>query len=717
MDKPATQIITTALTYEHDIVLTRQRARQIAGLLGFGAQDQTRIATAVSEIARNAFEYAGGGTAEFRITADGAALQVLISDRGPGFGDLESVMNGTYKSTTGMGVGITGARRLMDHLAIAPREGGGSVVLLEKRTPPRPVASVQAEAARLAEELSRVSPAGPMEEMQQQNHELLEALADLRARQEELVRLNTELEETNRGVVALYAELDERADILRRTNEVKSTFLSNMTHEFRTPLNSILSLSRMLLGDPDEPLSPEQEKQVTYILKQAQNLSDMVNDLLDMAKVEAGKVVIRPSLFSVSSLFATLRGMLRPLLVSAHVNLVFESQEEEIYLDTDEGKVSQILRNFISNALKFTEAGEVRVRATAAPGDIVAFSVEDTGVGIAPGDLDRIFEEYVQVSNPMQNRVPGTGLGLPLAKRLAEMLGGSVSVRSEMGQGSTFTATLPARYAGDREVLFAPEIVREIDPNRRPVLFVEDNRETLYVYEKFLKGSEFQPMAARTVREARQVLKQVRPLAIIMDVMLQDENTWTLLTEVKKSPATREIPTYVATLVENRKQALALGADGYCEKPVSRDWLMETLEAAAAASRHETLLIVDDDEVCRYLLRGLLSGTPFSIAEAGTGEEGILMARSQKPRAIFLDLMMPGMSGYDMLEKLKSDPLTREIPVIVNTARVLSAAERETLVAGADAILSKSSASKADAEAGVRLALRKAGVLPPDRGE
>ena len=207
-----------------------------------------------------------------------------------------------------------------------------------------------------------------MEEVRQQNRELLHALEELHERQQELIRLNGELEDTNRGVVALYAELDEKAGHLRRADEMKSRFLSNMSHEFRTPVNAILALSQLLLDRADGDLTGEQEKQVTYIKKSGADLLELVNDLLDLAKIEAGKVEIRPGEFEVATLFSALRGMLRPLLLSSTVNLVFDETEDIPLMKTDEGKVSQILRNFISNAIKFTEQGEVRVVASLAEG-------------------------------------------------------------------------------------------------------------------------------------------------------------------------------------------------------------------------------------------------------------------------------------------------------------------------------------------------------------
>jgi signal transduction histidine kinase len=274
----------------------------------------------------------------------------------------------------------------------------------------------------------------------------------LRQRQEELEHLNGELQDINRGMVGLYAELDEKAEELRRADEIKTRFLSNISHEFRTPLNSIFALSNLLLDRTDGELTGEQEKQVGFIRKAADSLLDLVNDLLDLAKIRAGKIEVRPVEFEAVNLFSALRGMLRSLLVNQAVTLVFEEPEGIPSLYTDEGKVSQILRNFISNALKFTERGEVRVSARHdAEGGTVTFSVSDTGVGIAREDHEKIFEEFTQLASPAQSQFKGTGLGLPLCRKLAELLGGSIELESEMGVGSKFSVTLPVRYAQEGE--------------------------------------------------------------------------------------------------------------------------------------------------------------------------------------------------------------------------------------------------------------------------
>ena len=318
--------------------------------------------------------------------------------------------------------------------------------------------------------------------MQRQNQELLRALDDLNVRQQELVRLNRELEDTNRGVVALYAELDERADHLRRADELKTRFLSNMTHEFRTPVNSILALTNLLAERLEA--RPDEKDELFFIRKSAQQLSDLVDDLLDLAKVEAGKIEVRPAPFEIAGLFGALRGMLRPLLVNHSLALIFEEPEGIPPIHSDESKVSQILRNFISNALKYTESGEVRVAVRLTPArDEVEFTVADTGIGIPEKDIGRIFDEFVQIENPLQRRVKGTGLGLPLSKRLAELLGGRIGVVSTLGGGSTFSLVVPLVYRDPLQLDAAPIA---IDPHRVPVLVIEDTDEDVLLVNRAL---------------------------------------------------------------------------------------------------------------------------------------------------------------------------------------------------------------------------------------
>jgi len=265
--------------------------------------------------------------------------------------------------------------------------------------------------------------------------------------QSETAALRDELDETNQGVLALYAELDTQAEQLRQASDLKSRFLSYMSHEFRTPLGSILSVNSLLADELDGPLSPEQHKQVAFVSSAARELSDMVDDLLDLAKIEAGRISISPAWFDMLDLFSALRGMFRPIVDASAVDLIFEEPVGLPRLYTDDKKLAQILRNFISNSLKFTTRGEVRVSARLEGADKVRFAVSDTGIGIAPELHGALFEDFSQVDSPLQKRLRGTGLGLSLCKRFAALLGGEVGMDSTPGVGSTFFVIIPLALA------------------------------------------------------------------------------------------------------------------------------------------------------------------------------------------------------------------------------------------------------------------------------
>ena len=518
---------------------------------------------------------------------------------------LDQILDGSYRSRTGMGLGIVGAQRLMDRLTIDSSPGQGTVVSLRKFLPRHaPVIGTKTLPAITAA-LASQKPKDLLEEFREQNRELLHTLEELRKKQEELIDLNRELEDTNRGVVALYAELDERADHLRRADELKTRFLSNMSHEFRTPLNSILALSRLLAERNSGDLSGEQEKQVFFIRQSAESLFELVNDLLDLAKVEAGKIVIRPSEFEVDNLFGALRGMLRPLLVGVSVSLMFEDTRGLPPVYADEGKVSQILRNFISNSLKFTEAGEVRVSAVFdSATDTVTFSVADTGIGIAPEYREKIFEEFTQVDSRIQRKVRGTGLGLPLSKKLAELLRGAVHVESQVDVGSTFTLRIPRLY-------------------------------------------------------------QVAP-----------------------GPAAEALP----------------------REPARRPAIPDLNEGLPDLRVERKVLVIDDEEISRYLLRKLFAGAKIIFVEATRGLDGVHAAETGRPDLIVLDLMMPGMSGFEVLDRLKSNPLTQSIPVIVSSSKVVSPEERQRLSGRVLGQLPKENLSEESALHRLRAMLVSAGL-------
>jgi signal transduction histidine kinase len=570
-----TQVLTTvAIDREQDIVVARQRARHIAALLGLDQQDQARVATAVSELARNAFQYARGGSVKYSVDAgESPELVVEIGDRGPGIERLYDVLDGRYQSKTGMGLGILGARRLMDRFEIASETGAGTTVTIAKRlTGPAPG---KAEISQISGSLAREAAEGPDDELRLQNQELMLALDELSGRREELARLNRELEETNRGVVALYAELDERAEELRRSSEAKSGFLSSVSHELRTPLSSMLALCDLLLGRADGPLTDEQERQIAYIRVGAEALLPLVNDLLDLARIEAGKAVVRANRFAIEDLFASLRGMFRPLHHDDRVELVFEPADDMPAIISDESKVAQVLRNLVSNALKFTQEGEVRVCARLdAQHGTVTFIVADSGIGIAPEDRARIFDEFEQVEGPLQSQTRGTGLGLAVSQRLAAVLGGALNLQSTLGGGSTFKLTIPVAYSGTQSM---PAAADAIDADSGP---------------------------------------------------------------------------------------------------------------AAPAGSGKTAVVIDDDEMARYLAVHALQALGFRVVEAADGADGLRSIREQAPDLIVLDLKMPGTDGFGVLDELRREPATASTPVVIQTGMAVSEYDRDRL-GSAVAVLDK----------------------------
>ncbi len=698
-----TSITRVEIRYEQDVVYARQRARRIADLLGFDRNDQTRISTAVSEIARNAYQYGRDGEVEFMIegTTPAQVFTITVRDQGPGIKDIQAILEGRYTSPTGMGRGIVGTRRLMDQFRINTEPGKGTEVTIGKTLPVTAPAVTPDVLMRIAESLATTDAESPLEEVRVQNQELLRALDELRSQREEL-------ENTNQGVLALYAELDEKVTQLRSADQTKSRFLSNMSHEFRTPLNSILALSRLLLDRTDGDLTLEQEKQVTFIHQAADAFSAQINDLLDLAKIEANKVNVKPREFMAEEIFSGLRGILKPLLADKSIELVFESMASLPPLFTDDAKLVQILRNFLSNAIKFTHQGEIRVSAR--PGDdgqTVLFSVADTGIGIAPEDHERIFDEYTQVETAQQGKPKGTGLGLPISRKLAELLGGHVTVQSRPGEGATFTITIPVRYAPAKDEQVAALAPGDI--TRHPVLVVEDDAATQLVYQSYLKDSGFKVFPAQSIREARQTLQRMKPTAIVLDILMPDENEdgWSFLTEIKANPATRDIPVIVASLLEEQDKGLSLGAEDYCVKPIERNWLLGKLSDLARRAPLKKILIIDDEEVARYILKGHLAGTGYTSLEASDGTADLILAEAEQPDVIFLDLTMPGMDGFEVLQRLKANPATRAIPVIISTSKTLDETERRFLNQQALAVLSKAAPNREKALEAVQEALCK----------
>ncbi|MEV4198581.1 ATP-binding protein [Micromonospora globbae] len=439
------------LRVEQDIFVVRQRGREVAAAVGLEHQDQVRMATALSEVARDLLRAVGGADVIFYAEPrpDGRwHLRVDLVPVGP-------LPDGRYVPQSGA------VARLVDSLGVVGL-GRDTVVRMSRRVPVTAQALTPERLAELRTELGRSLPGSALDELTAQNQQLIAALDEVRSQRDELAVLNTELEETNRGVmalynqlseeleetnrgvVALYAELDEKSAQLRAASESKSRFLANVSHELRAPVTAIIGLGRLLADSASDPLTEEQARQVGLIRSSAADLLNLVNELLDLAKAESGRIEPTWADVDLRPVFGQLRGTLRALATRPEVELVVEEPPSPAVLRTDEVLLAQVLRNLLHNGLKFTERGEVRLRASRRD-EGWEITVTDTGPGIAPDLHDRIFEEFYQV--PGTTRAYGTGLGLPYARRLVTLLGGTLHLDSEPGRGSTFTVALPASGA------------------------------------------------------------------------------------------------------------------------------------------------------------------------------------------------------------------------------------------------------------------------------
>jgi signal transduction histidine kinase/CheY-like chemotaxis protein len=643
-------------------------------------------------MARNAFRYARGAKVSFNVnTGRKQVLEITITDTGPGIDNLNEIFEGRYRSNTGMGLGIVGTKRLMDNFEITSSPAG----TLVKMGKDLPFAAPVLTAARLkdvGDKINSRTPESPYDEIDRQNRELLKTLQELRARQEELALLNRELEDTNRGVVALYAELDERADYLRRASDLKTNFLSNISHEFRTPLNSIMSLARILLDRLDGDLTSDQETQVRFILESAKTLSEMVNDLLDLAKVEAGKVRIRVKTFEVMELFSALKGMLKPLLAdNTSVDLVFVEGTNLPPMRTDEGKVSQILRNFISNAIKFTPQGEIKICAELRGSGAMLFEVTDTGIGIPEEHLETVFQEFSQVENPLQERYRGTGLGLPLCKKMAILLGGKVWVNSELGRGSSFFVELPLVYKGEADISGSREEMPAPEFSRPAVLLIAPDAHAFALIDPEFKTSEFQLIHVESLERAETWLQRHQPRAVVLDIDELGNAGWDFLRFSQGAEnAVEQVPIIVVTAPPDATRALDAGAALAISKPLEAASVLQDVRRVTRQEKPKKLLLVDDNDLSLYILRELLDRPWLNLVEAHNGQEALDMIDREQPDAVILDLVMPGMGGFEVLEKLRDQEQTRRLPVIVYTSKLLTGEEQKRLNDLAARLIAKS---------------------------
>jgi signal transduction histidine kinase/CheY-like chemotaxis protein len=517
--------------------------------------------------------------------------------------------------------------------------------------------------------------------------------ASLDATYRDLEQLNVGLEEK---VQARTEELRHQQEQLQEVNlqlEIanrhKSEFLANMSHELRTPLNAIIGFSEVLLDKMFGDLNGKQAEYLDDILSSGRYLLSLINDILDLSKVEAGMLDLELGTFDFRQLLEGSLVMVKERALAHGMTLSLEIADNVDTLTGDERKVKQILFNLLSNAVKFTpDGGKMGITASMAD-TVLQVAVWDTGIGIAADDQQRIFGEFQQVGQGLAGKTEGTGLGLTLAKKFVELHGGTLWVESTPGHGSTFTFTLPALSAEGQATLPAvqEDAARAQGQAFEPasagplVLVVEDDSKGADLLRIYLSEAGYSVEVARDGAEGLEKIRRLAPAAVVLDILLPKLDGWAFLTQVKADPVTREVPVIIVSIIDQKGKGFALGAADYLIKPVQKDDLLRTLRAFSLTAQMQTapvkILAIDDDPKAVELLAAVLEPEGFRILRAYGGEAGLEIARAEQPDLIILDLLMPEMNGFEVLDHLAQSSVTRRLPVILFTLKQLTAEEQQ----------------------------------------
>jgi CheY-like chemotaxis protein len=483
---------------------------------------------------------------------------------------------------------------------------------------------------------------------------------------------------------------------LERASRHKSEFLASMSHELRTPLNAIIGFSEVLL---DEMFGDVNERQALYlndILTSGRHLLSLINDILDLSKIEAGKMELEPSTFSLPAVLEAGITMVRERATNHGITLGLDVGPGVGTVEADERKVKQVVFNLLSNAVKFTpDGGRVDVAARC-NGASVEVAVRDSGIGIDPADQERIFEEFQQAGQR-----EGSGLGLALARNFVALHGGRLWVESEVGAGSTFTFSLPTRSAALAEDLpGGPLPIPPTKDSDQLVLVIEDDEHSADLLRIYLEGAGFSVAASSEGEAGLEAARRLRPAAIVLDLLLPGVSGWDVLASIKADPELAGIPVVIASMIDERGKGYALGAVGYLVKPVSREDLLDALTPLLGAGGDEgepvKVLAVDDDPMVLELIGSILGAEGYTVLRAGNGDEGLRTARRELPALVICDLLMPGTDGFDVVEQLKADRATAHIPIVVLTAKTIDATDKERLNSHVAYLAEKGSFSRAE---------------------
>jgi signal transduction histidine kinase/DNA-binding response OmpR family regulator len=536
------------------------------------------------------------------------------------------------------------------------------------------------------------------------------ALANASAN-ERVAEQSRRLAEQNELLEEQRSRIARTARELQRASELKDRFLASVSHELRTPMTVILGFTAALLRGAQGALNGEQRDSLERVQRNAQQLLGLINDVLDISKIESGKMEISAETVSVAALLRQVQADFQDAARRKGLDLVCEVEPELTTVTTDPARVTQILTNLVGNALKFTERGSIRVRAAPRGRDSWEMTVSDTGIGIPKSEQPAIFEEFRQGESVEHRGRGGTGLGLAIVRRLASVLGGSVSLESEPGHGSRFTVVLPRQVAIARPAAPAPP-QRPSGRTATTVLVVDDDEAVRRLLKVELEARGISTIEAASGREALERARSEKPGAILLDVLMPQTDGWETLRELKAMPETRSIPVVVLSVVEDRAFGFALGAFDYLVKPLSRSALFEVLSRAGVIASRGYVLIVDDQPDLRSLLEKELVAAGYRARSVPGGAEALEQIDRDPPSAVLLDLMMPPPDGFEVLYRLRQNPRFGDLPVIVVTARDLSPQDYDQLNAWAQRIVRKSGDPR-DVVAQVLSTLAQPGALAP----
>ena len=519
------------------------------------------------------------------------------------------------------------------------------------------------------------------------------------------------------------AKAKEASEIANRT---KSLFLANMSHELRTPLNAIVGYSEMLQEEAAEQDLESFGSDLEKINASGRHLLALINDILDLSKIEAGKMELYLESFDLNTLIDEVASTIQPMVEKNSNTLHIERTAELGGMRADQIKVRQALFNLLSNAAKFTQQGSVTLNAERQVMDDsewIVFRVSDTGIGLSADKILRLFQDFSQADASTTRKFGGTGLGLALTRRFCQMMGGDVTVHSVPGEGSTFTIKLPASV-GDPKADFnednadSPDFPnagnnRNTDPAPDPstcVLIIDDDASQRDLMRRFLTKEGFCVRSAGSGEEGLRLARQLLPLAITLDVMMPEMDGWAVLETLKSDAVLRHIPVIMLTMVDDSDRGFAMGADDYVTKPVNRRRLTRILKRYSCASPPCPILLVEDDSATRSLMRTLLEKEGCVVSEAENGEVALVAMQRERPSLIFLDLIMPVMDGFDFADRVREHPEWRSIPIVVLTAHELSAEERRRINGYVEAVIQKSGRSSEELLNQVKDALKNCGV-------